>query len=106
MTPESMKERVMGMLRDHFRPEFLNGVDEIVMFQALGKKELMRIVDLQLADVVARLRTNNKIGVEFTYKAKALVAEKGYDPAFGARPPKRAIQDLILDELALRVVEG
>ncbi|HVM90618.1 MAG TPA: ATP-dependent chaperone ClpB [Verrucomicrobiae bacterium] len=105
-TPESVKERVLAMLREHFRPEFLNRVDEIVMFQALGKPELMRIVELQLADVVKRLYTNKKIGLEFTDKAKALVAEKGYDPSFGARPLKRAIQDLILDELALRLVEG
>ncbi len=102
----SVKERVLGMLRDHFRPEFLNRVDEIVMFQALAKNDLSQIVDLQLADVVKRLHDNKKIDVEFTDKAKALVADKGYDPSFGARPLKRAIQDLILDELALKIVEG
>jgi ATP-dependent Clp protease ATP-binding subunit ClpA len=102
----SVKERVLGMLRDHFRPEFLNRVDEIVMFQALAKKDLSQIVDLQLADVVKRLHENKKIDVEFTDRAKALVADKGYDPSFGARPLKRAIQDLILDELALKIVEG
>ncbi|MCC7522612.1 ATP-dependent chaperone ClpB [Candidatus Uhrbacteria bacterium] len=101
---KNIKERVLGMLRDHFRPEFLNRVDEIVMFQALGKPELAQIVELQLADVVKRLSAK-KIKIEFTDKAKALVAEKGYDPSFGARPLKRAIQDLILDELALRMVE-
>ncbi len=105
-TPKTVKSRVLEMLREHFRPEFLNRVDEIVMFDALGKKDLIRIVDLQLEDLVKRLRANKKIDVEFTDKAKALVAEKGYDPSFGARPLKRAIQDLILDELALKIVEG
>jgi len=101
----SVKTRVLGMLRDHFRPEFLNRVDEIVMFQALIKADLAKIVDQQLALVAQRLR-EKKINVSFTDKVKELVAEKGYDPSFGARPLKRAIQDLILDELALRIVEG
>ncbi|MEI7512649.1 MAG: ATP-dependent chaperone ClpB [Candidatus Uhrbacteria bacterium] len=104
-TPEGVKERVMTMLRDHFRPEFLNRVDEIVMFQALGKKELSRIIEQQLTLVTKRLH-EKKIEVTFTEKAKELVAEKGYDPSFGARPLKRAIQDLILDELALKIVDG
>jgi ATP-dependent Clp protease ATP-binding subunit ClpB len=104
-TPETVKSRVMEMLREHFRPEFLNRVDEIVMFQALAKKDLLQIVNLQLEDVFKRLR-EKKIEVEFTEKAKALIAEKGYDPSFGARPLKRAIQDLVLDELALKIVDG
>ncbi len=105
-TAEHVKSLVMERLRDHFRPEFLNRVDEIVMFQSLTKPDLTKIIDLQLADVVKRLRSNKKVDIEFTDKAKALVAEKGYDPNFGARPLKRAIQDLILDELALKIVEG
>jgi ATP-dependent Clp protease ATP-binding subunit ClpB len=104
-TPEGVKERVLGMLREHFRPEFLNRVDEIVMFQALNKADLAKIVDQQLALVTKRLH-DKKIKVTFTDKVKELVAEKGYDPSFGARPLKRAIQDLILDDLALRIVEG
>jgi ATP-dependent Clp protease ATP-binding subunit ClpB len=104
-TPETVKERVLGMLREHFRPEFLNRVDEIVMFQALGKADLAKIVEQQLALVAKRLH-EKKIDVSFTEKVRELVAEKGYDPSFGARPLKRAIQDLILDELALRIVEG
>lgn len=104
-TAENIKALVMERLRDHFRPEFLNRVDEIVMFQSLEKKDLTQIVDLQLAEVLKRLRAK-KIDIEFTAKAKALVAEKGYDPSYGARPLKRAIQDLILDELALKIVEG
>jgi ATP-dependent Clp protease ATP-binding subunit ClpB len=104
-TAEQVKTLVLERLRDHFRPEFLNRVDEIVMFQSLGKKDLAQIVDLQLAEVLKRLRAK-KIDIEFTEKAKLLVAEKGYDPSYGARPLKRAIQDLILDELALKIVDG
>jgi ATP-dependent Clp protease ATP-binding subunit ClpB len=95
----------MDMLRDHFRPEFLNRVDEIVMFQALNKEQLTNIVDLQLAHVVKRLH-DKKIALRFTDKAKKLIAEKGYDPSFGARPMKRAIQEHVLDPLALQIVEG
>ncbi|MCE9585806.1 ATP-dependent chaperone ClpB [Candidatus Uhrbacteria bacterium] len=104
-TADHVKKLVLERLRDYFRPEFLNRVDEIVMFQSLGKKDLTQIVDLQLAEVFKRLRAK-KIDIEFTDKAKALVAEKGYDPSYGARPLKRAIQDLILDELALKIVDG
>ncbi len=102
---EKIKTQIMDMLRDHFRPEFLNRVDEIVMFHSLVREELAQIVELQLVQVAKRLQ-NKKITLTFTDKAKKLVAEKGYDPAFGARPLKRAIQELILDELALKIVEG
>lgn len=101
----SIRGKVMDLLRDHFRPEFLNRVDEIVMFQALGKEDLTKIVELQLALVVKRLQ-QKRITLTFTEKAKKLVADKGYDPSFGARPLKRAIQDLILDELALKMVKN
>ena len=102
---EGIRGRIMEMLRDHFRPEFLNRVDEVVVFQSLNKEELTKIVDLQLKQVAKRLQ-EKKIVLRFTDKAKQLVADKGYDPAFGARPLKRAIQELVLDELALRIVEG
>lgn len=101
---ESIRNKVMELLRDHFRPEFLNRVDEIVMFQALIKEDLAKIVDLQLASVVKRLQ-QKRITLSFTDKARKLVAEKGYDPSFGARPLKRAIQDLVLDELALKMIK-
>ncbi len=100
-----IRERVMGLLKDHFRPEFLNRVDEIVMFHTLSKLHLKSIVELQLVQVAKRLQ-DKKITLTFTDNAKALIAEKGYDPSFGARPLKRAIQDLVLDELALKIVEG
>ncbi len=105
LSGDGIRGRVLDMLRDHFRPEFLNRVDEIVMFKSLGKEELTRIVELQLAEVAKRLATK-KIKLTFTDKAKKLVAEKGYDPSFGARPLKRAIQELVLDDLALKIVEG
>lgn len=102
---EHIRGKVMELLRDHFRPEFLNRVDEIVMFHPLGKEELAQIIDLQLEAVMKRLQ-QKRIALKFTEKAKKLVAEKGYDPSFGARPLKRAIQDLVLDELALKMVQG
>lgn len=102
---ENLRGQVMDLLRDNFRPEFLNRIDDVIMFQSLAKKDLAKIVDLQLAIVVSRM-AEKKIVVEFSDKSKKLVAEKGFDPSFGARPLKRAIQDLILDELALRIVEG
>jgi len=100
-----IETRVRALLRDQFRPEFLNRLDEVVMFHALAKPELAKIVELQLAHVADRLKAK-RIAVSFTEKAKKLIAEKGYDPAYGARPLKRAIQDLVLDELSLRIIEG
>jgi len=104
-TREHIREQVMGRLKEQFRPEFLNRVDEIVVFDALDKEALNKIIDLQLESVIKRLNTK-KIQLSFTKKAKELISEKGYDPSFGARPLKRAIQDLVLDELALKMVEG
>jgi ATP-dependent Clp protease ATP-binding subunit ClpB len=102
---ENLKTRIMDMLKERFRPEFLNRVDEIVMFHSLAKKQLSQIVDMQLAEVSKRLLAK-RINVTFTDKLKNLIAEKGYDPAYGARPLKRAIQDLVLDELAMEIVSG
>jgi ATP-dependent Clp protease ATP-binding subunit ClpB len=98
-------ERVLGALREHFRPEFLNRVDEIVVFHRLGRTELDRIVDLQLARVQARLAERG-IVLTLTDAARAFLAEEGYDPAFGARPLKRVIQRRVLDPLALSLLEG
>lgn len=102
---QDIEKRVLEMLRDHFRPEFLNRIDDVVMFQTLQKEQLTHIVELQLQKVAERLH-EKKITVGFTDKAKALVADKGYDPSYGARPLKRAIQDLVLNQLALKIVEG
>jgi len=102
---EGIRDRIMEMLRDHFRPEFLNRLDETVVFHALGKKELEKIVGLQLEKVVERLKSK-RITVEFTKKTKTFLAETGFDPAYGARPLKRAIQENILDDLSLKIIEG
>ena len=102
---DDLKTQIMGMLKDQFRPEFLNRIDETIMFHSLTKEDITKIVDLQLAIVIKRL-TDKRITLTFTEKAKKLIADRGYDPQYGARPLKRAIQDLILDELALKIVDG
>lgn len=101
---ESMRTRLMELLREQFRPEFLNRIDEIVIFQSLGKADLAKIVDLQLRIVTKRLQSK-RITLTFTQKAKEFIAEKGHDPAYGARPLKRAIQEHVLDELAMQLLE-
>ena len=97
--------RVMEALRNHFRPEFLNRVDEIIIFDRLTESELTKIVDIQLARVLKRLQQQ---GLKLTLKdsAKHLLAKEGYDPVYGARPLKRVIQRLLLDPLSLAVLEG
>jgi ATP-dependent Clp protease ATP-binding subunit ClpB len=92
-------------LRDRFRPEFLNRVDEVVVFEALTREQLAEIVDLQLARLRDRL-AERRIALEVTDEAKELLAEEGWDPAYGARPLKRAIQRLVENPLALRLLEG
>jgi ATP-dependent Clp protease ATP-binding subunit ClpB len=102
---EKMKEEIMGLLRKSFRPEFLNRIDEAVIFNNLTPSDLTKIVDLQLDLVAKRLRTKG-IKIEVSQKAKKLLAKEGFDPAFGARPLKRVIQNRILDEIAMLLVEG
>jgi ATP-dependent Clp protease ATP-binding subunit ClpB len=92
-------------LRAHFKPEFLNRIDEIIFFHALSRAQLKLIVDIQLAGLVKRLE-ERKIHVQLTDKAKDFLVQEGYDPTYGARPLKRTIQRQILDPLALRVLEG
>jgi ATP-dependent Clp protease ATP-binding subunit ClpB len=102
---EGTRRQVMDALRDHFRPEFLNRIDEIIFFHALGREHLKRIVDIQIAGLLKRL-AERKIHVELTDKAKEQIVRDGYDPVYGARPLKRTIQRQVLDPLALRVLEG
>ncbi len=102
---EGVKREVMDALRDHFRPEFLNRVDEIIVFHALTREQMRQIIDIQLRGLMKRLE-DRKIHIELTDRAKDLVIEEGYDPAYGARPLKRTIQRAILDPLALRVLQG
>ncbi|HET9461120.1 MAG TPA: ATP-dependent chaperone ClpB [Gaiellaceae bacterium] len=97
--------RAENELRDRFRPEFLNRVDEVVSFQALTREQLADIVELQLARLRERL-ADRRIELEVTDAAKELLAEEGWDPAYGARPLKRAIQRLVENPLALELLEG
>jgi ATP-dependent Clp protease ATP-binding subunit ClpB len=92
-------------LRDHFRPEFLNRIDEIVEFKPLTREQLGDIVELQLARLRARLAERG-LSLELTDGAKAAIADAGWDPAYGARPLKRAIQRLLENPLAVRLLEG
>lgn len=100
-----MREKVLGSLRENFKPEFLNRVDEIIIFHPLTPAMLAKIVDLQMGVVQKRLREKN-IKIITTPTAKKYLSEKGFDPVYGARPLRRVIQNEILDELALRIIEG
>jgi ATP-dependent Clp protease ATP-binding subunit ClpB len=102
---EKASEQVMNTLHGHFRPEFLNRVDDIIVFVPLGKEQLVKIVDLRLEDV-RRLLADRKISIELTDSAKELLFTQGYDANFGARPLKRAIQKLVQDPLALKILDG
>ncbi len=102
---EGSRRKVMDALREHFRPEFLNRIDEVIFFHPLGRDHLKRIIDIQLAAVVKRLE-ERKIHIVLTDAAKELLVQEGYDPSYGARPLKRTIQRRVLDPLALRVLEG
>ncbi|MDD5251253.1 MAG: ATP-dependent chaperone ClpB [Patescibacteria group bacterium] len=99
------RNRVMNMLQEQFKPEFLNRLDEIIVFKALSEGDLTHIVNLQLARIAKRLAAKH-VFLKVTDKAKAWLAQKGYDPAYGARPLKRVIQHELLDPLALKLIEG
>jgi ATP-dependent Clp protease ATP-binding subunit ClpB len=102
---EEVERQVMAALRQTFKPEFLNRVDDIIIFHPLGIEQIGSIVELQLARL-RRLLEEKKITLELTPRAKELLAEQGFDPAFGARPLKRSIQRLVQNPLALAVLEG
>jgi ATP-dependent Clp protease ATP-binding subunit ClpB len=102
---EDMKNKVMQELHKYFRPEFLNRIDETIIFQSLGEKELNRIIDIQLKSFEKRL-DDRKIYVKLTDKAKNFILSKGYDPVFGARPLKRAIQIYLLNPLSSKLIAG
>src|SRR5262249_32930244 len=102
---EGTRREVMDTLRTQFRPEFLNRVDEIIVFHALSRDEMRSIIDIQLRSLMKRL-ADRKIVVELTDRAKDLLIEEGYDPTYGARPLKRTIQRKVLDPLAMRVLQG
>jgi ATP-dependent Clp protease ATP-binding subunit ClpB len=100
---KQMEQLVNNALREAFRPEFLNRVDETIIFSSLGREEIKLIVDIQLKRLRQNL-ANRKMALEITESAKALLAEKGYDPVYGARPLKRTIQRLIQDPLAVKIL--
>ncbi len=102
---QSLKEKVIEALKEDFRPEFLNRVDEVIIFNYLGKPEIKKIVELELNKVAERLESK-KIKIKFIEKAKVLLAKQGFDPNLGARPLKRVIQRQVLDPLALKIVAG
>jgi ATP-dependent Clp protease ATP-binding subunit ClpB len=102
---ERMKERVLEALRQHFRPEFLNRIDDIVVFHALEREQVRQIVDLQLARLAARLADRHLV-LEVSERAKDWLADRGYDPVYGARPLKRVIQNELETRLAQLLVEG
>ena len=102
---ETVEAEVNEALREHFRPEFLNRVDDVIIFKPLGEEHIDRIIDLQLARLT-RLLADRKLTLELTPAARRTLATEGYDPAYGARPLKRAIQRLLQNPLALAVLEG
>ncbi|GAH25973.1 unnamed protein product [marine sediment metagenome] len=108
MSPQNRQDtenKVMSALRAQFAPEFLNRIDEIIIFNPLGKEEIKKIVDIQLSEVNQRLKEKD-LKLEYSEKVKNYLAEKGFDPDYGARPLKRVIQREILDSLAKDLLEG
>ncbi len=103
--PDDRRETVLADVRAHFRPEFVNRIDEIVVFDALGREQIAEIVGIQLRGLQARL-AERKLTLELTDAARDWLADEGYDPAFGARPLKRLIQRRIQDPLALKLLAG
>ena len=102
---EGVRRQVTEVLRQHFRPEFLNRLDEIIFFHALGLEHMTSIVDIQVRGLLKRLE-DRKVHVDLTDAAKKFLVSEGYDPMYGARPLKRTIQRRVLDPLAMRVLEG
>jgi ATP-dependent Clp protease ATP-binding subunit ClpB len=102
---EEMEKEMRAILDKHFRPEFLNRVDEILIFKSLSKETILQIIKLQIDELQERL-TERKIVIDVSDRAQKLLAEKGYDPAYGARPLKRTVQKYIQNPLALEILEG
>jgi ATP-dependent Clp protease ATP-binding subunit ClpB len=103
--PDKVRPLVLEELRQHLRPEFLNRIDEVIVFRALGLDEIKQVVDIQAAHLRKRL-AEKRITLELADEAKALLAKEGFDPVFGARPLKRTLQRRVQDPLALKLLEG
>ncbi|HLS02660.1 MAG TPA: AAA family ATPase, partial [Beutenbergiaceae bacterium] len=102
---ERMKQKVNEDLKQHFRPEFLNRVDDVVVFPQLSQDEILQIVDLMIARLAERLEDKD-MGIELTQAAKVMLSERGYDPVLGARPLRRAIQRDVEDQLSEKILYG
>ena len=102
---EKVQDSVRQELRNHFRPEFLNRVDDIVLFRNLTREQIKNIVDVQLENLQKRLAEKN-MSIELDDKVRDVLAQKGYDPAFGARPLKRAMQKYIHDPFSMKILQG
>ena len=102
---KEIDNRIQDALRRHFRPEFLNRIDDIVVFHRLDIKDLKKVVDIQVATLAHRLKAKG-IKLKLTDRAKDLLGHQGYDPVYGARPLKRVIQKLLQDPIALRLLQG
>jgi ATP-dependent Clp protease ATP-binding subunit ClpB len=100
-----MEREVKKILEGHFRPEFLNRIDEVIIFRSLDKEVLLQIVDLQV-DLLRKRLADRKIEIEVTAKARSLLAEKGYDRVYGARPLKRILQQEVQNPLAMKILNG
>jgi ATP-dependent Clp protease ATP-binding subunit ClpB len=105
MDEEQMRKRVDEELHRHFRPEFLNRIDDVIVFHSLDLGQIKRIIEIQLKRL-SKLIADRGLAIEISDHAKEVLAHEGYDPAFGARPLKRALQKLIIDPLAIRLLEG
>ena len=102
---EDIRDQIMDLMKATFKPEFLNRVDEVITFNRLGKEEILKIVDIQLAFLSKRLEEQD-VTIKISDKAKAHVAEVGFDPQYGARPLKRTLQNLIQNPLAKSIIAG
>jgi ATP-dependent Clp protease ATP-binding subunit ClpB len=102
---EHLRRDLTDALRRHFKPEFLNRIDDVVFFHALSREDIRHIVDIQLASLLKRLE-DRKLTVTLSDQARDAIIEEGYDPVYGARPLKRALQRRLLDPLALAVLQG
>ena len=102
---EGTRREVMDAMRQHFRPEFINRIDEVIVFHPLGREHMTHIIDLQMARLLARLQ-ERKITLTLSDAARQALVEEGYDPLYGARPLKRTLQKRVLDPLAMAMLQG
>lgn len=105
LADRDVRADVLQVLKDHFKPEFLNRIDDIVVFKQLGKEQIASIIDVQL-EKLRKMLEDRGIAIELDDSAKELIVVEGYDPVYGARPLKRAIQTLVQNPLAVKLLKG